>query len=166
MSKRKKILLWLGGCLGGLLVLLFASILLVPRLINLDQIRQKAIAGISEKVGGEVNFDRLRLSIFPLPHVEIQQASLSIPEKLSGKLESVSVYPKILPLLKGQLEITEVQVEAPKFRIRLPAKVKKRAENEVPSASYALPTIVAQILVPLVLEAPSLKQTPLLIPRH
>ena len=56
MSKRKKIFLWIMGGLGAFLLLLFIAILLAPRLINLESIREKILATASEKVGGEVRF--------------------------------------------------------------------------------------------------------------
>ena len=58
MSKRKKIAIWVMGVIGALLVLLLVLMLLLPRIINLEPIKQKIIARISQEVGGEVEFQR------------------------------------------------------------------------------------------------------------
>ena len=87
MNKRRKIFLWIMGGVGALLLLLFIAMLLAPRLINLEPIREKVLATASEKVGGEVRFQKVDLSFFPLPHAVVQQASISIPDKVSGTLE-------------------------------------------------------------------------------
>jgi hypothetical protein len=108
-------------------------------------------------VGGVVRFQRVDLSFLPLPHAVIQRASISIPHKVSGTLESLAVYVKIIPLFKGKLQITEVQVESPEFKVMLPKKAVKKPEKEVPSLSFGLPTFAGQILVPLILEAPDLE---------
>ena len=145
------------GGVGALFLLLFIAMLLAPRLINLEPIREKVLATASEKVGGEVRFQKVDLSFFPLPHAVVQQASISIPDKVSGTLESLAVYVKIIPLVKGKLQITEVQVESPEFKVALPKKATKKPEKEIPPLSLGLSTFAGQVLVPLILEAPDLE---------
>ena len=157
MNKRKRIIIWIVGGLGAFLLLLFIAMLLAPRLINLESIREKILATASEKVGGEVRFEKVDLSFFPLPHAVVEQASISIPDKVSGTLESLAVYVKIMPLFKGKLQITEVQANSPLFKVKLPKKAAKKSEKEVPSLSLSLPAFSGQILVPLILEVPDLE---------
>ncbi|MGD9034837.1 MAG: AsmA family protein, partial [Desulfobacteraceae bacterium] len=157
MTKRKKIFRIFIMGVGAFLLLLFIAMLLAPRLINLEPIREKFLATASEKVGGEVRFQKVDLSFFPLPHAVVQQASISIPDKASGTLESLAVYVKIIPLFKGKLQITEVQAESPEFKVVLPKKAEKKPEEEVPSLSLGLPAFAGQILVPLKLEVPNLE---------
>lgn len=131
MSKRRKIALWVTGTVGCLLVLLLALILLLPHLINLEPIRQKIQATVSQKVEGELEFQRIALSFLPRPHVVIHQTSLSIPGKVSGTLESLGVRPRILPLLRGKLRIAKVQIERPDFKMSLPGNpCQKDGENK------------------------------------
>jgi hypothetical protein len=105
MNKRRKIFLWIMGGVGAFLLLLFIAMLLAPRLINLEPIREKVLAIASEKVGGEVRFQKVDLSFFPLPHAVVQQASISIPDKVSGTLESLAVYVKIIPLRSQRFKL-------------------------------------------------------------
>jgi hypothetical protein len=157
MTKRKKIFRIVIISVGALLVILLAFQIIVPKLINLESIKGKILASASEKVGGEVRFQKVDLSFFPLPHAVVQQASISIPDKVSGTLESLAVYVKIIPLFKGELQITEVQVESPEFKVALPKKATKKPEKEIPEPSLDIPSFASQILVPLVLEAPNLE---------
>jgi hypothetical protein len=156
MTRRKKIFRIAIIVLGAFLVLLLAFQIIVPKLINLESIKGKILASASEKVGGEVKCGKIGLSFFPYPHVVINQVSLSIPEKVRGSMNALGVYAKFLPLLKGKLQIAEVTLESPVFKVVLPTKATKKPEKELPPPSLDIPALSSQILVPLILEAPSL----------
>ena len=122
MSKQKKIFRILIVTVGVLLVLLLAVQLVVPKLINLESIKGKILASVSEKVGGEVKCGKVGLSFFPYPHAVIDQISLSIPGKVSGSLDLLGVYLKLLPLLRGKIQIEEVELKSPEFKLTFPEK--------------------------------------------
>jgi hypothetical protein len=157
MSKRKKILRILIVTIGGLLVLLLAVQFIVPRLINLEPVKEKILASASQKVGGEVKCERVGLSLFPYPHAVIDQVSLSIPGKVSGSLDTLDVYLQFLPLLRGKIKLEEVTLKSPEFKVALPKKATKKPEKELPETSLDIPAISSQILVPLILEVPNLE---------
>ena len=157
MTRRKKILRIFIVVFGAFLVLLLAFQLIVPKLINLESIKGKILASASEKVGGEVQCHKIGLSLFPYPHVVINQLSVSIPRKVSGSMDALGVYAKFLPLLRGKLQIAEVNLESPEFKVVLPTKATKNPEKELPETSLDIPTLSAQILAPLILEAPNLE---------
>jgi len=156
MSKRKKITIWVMGVIGALLVLLLILMLLLPRVINLEPIKQKIIARISQEVGGELEFQRIDLSFLPRPRVIIHQGSLSIPGKVAGTLEALKVYPRILPLLRGRIRIAMLRVEAPQFKMALPKTPRKKEEKR---GAFSLATIqeaVAPVLGVMAVKAPGL----------
>ncbi len=157
MTKGKKIFRILIVTAGVLLLLFLAAQLIVPKLINLESVKGKILASASEKVGGEVKCGKVGLSLFPYPHVVINQVSLSIPGKVSGSLNALGVYAQFLPLLKGKLQIAEVNLESPEFKVVLPKKVTKKPEKELPTPSFDFPTLATQILAPLILEVPNLE---------
>jgi hypothetical protein len=134
--------------IGIFLTLLLIFALLSPKLINLDPIRERIQASVSSKIGGIIECQHIILSFFPRPHLEIRQVSLSIPEKAKGTLVSISVRPKIMPLLKGQVQVSELQIEGPDFHIKLP---KKRE-----ATLAAIMAEAASLLAPLALKAPDL----------
>lgn len=158
MSRRKKIYLWVAGSIGVLLILLLALMLLLPRLINLETLREKIIADVSQTVGGVVEFEKIDLSFFPRPHVVIRQASLSVPGKASGTLESLGVYPKILlSLLTAKLHVAKLQVKAPDFKIRLPDGPEKKGKGREAFSLEAVKEKVTSDLAVATLKAPGLE---------
>lgn len=118
MTRRKKISLCIGAGLGILLVLVSAFLILLPRMINLEPVRQRILAGISHKVGAQVECQRIDLSFLPRPVAVIHKARLSIQGKLSGTMRSLTIHPTILPVSLSA-GLSRVQVEAPDFTFQL-----------------------------------------------
>ncbi len=156
MNRRKKIYLWVIGSVGVFLILLSALSFLLPRLINLEPLREKISANISQRLGGPVEFKKVDLSFFPRPYVIIHEASLSIPGKLNGTLESLGVYPKILPLFIAKFNVDRLQVKAPDFRISLPVRTRKKKERVRPTPAVDVKQALSHLLAPLSLKAPNL----------
>jgi len=127
MTKRKRISLWAAGAIGILLALLLILILLLPKILNLEPVREKILTNISQQVGGKLEFQRVDLSFFPRPCVVIHQGSLSIPGKIAGTLGSLTIYPEILPLLKARVRIAMLQVEAPEAKMELPERLEEKS---------------------------------------
>jgi hypothetical protein len=155
MTKRKKIII---GIAGTLVILLVALFLLLPTLINLDLLREKILAKISETEGVDIDFEKLELDFFPRPYGAVRQATVSIPGKAEGTLESLTVYPQILPLLRGKFRVSELVIAAPDFKVTLPEREKKEKEEEKksPSPWKALKEKVTSTLGHLTLKAAGL----------
>ncbi len=152
MSRQKKIAIWVMGVIGALLVLM----LLLPTFINLEPIKEKIVANLSRRMGGKLAFQRCDLSFLPRPRVVIHHGSLSIPGKVAGTLEALKVYPKILPLLRGRIQIAMLRAEAPHFKMGL---AKRPKQGEQRPRAFALGTIgeeVAPVLGLIASKAPGL----------
>jgi hypothetical protein len=129
---RRKILLFATGCFALLFILLAAFVLLLPYLVNLEPVRQKVEAFLLQQTGGKVEYQKIDLFYFPRPGVAVRQIRLSVDQKVAGALKSVQVYPEFLPLLKGRLRITRIEIESPDFTIQVPAEhggVKEKPED-------------------------------------
>ncbi|MFQ6077774.1 MAG: AsmA family protein, partial [Thermodesulfobacteriota bacterium] len=156
MSRHKKISLWILIGTGALLVLLLLFILLLPKVINLEPMREKILATVSQKVGGHVEFQRLDVSFFPRPRAVIHHGNLSIPGKVTGTLESLTMYPEILPLFRGKVQIAMLQVEAPDFKLNLP---ERSGENKVGLKAFSFSSIedtVGPVLALMTVKAPDI----------
>ena len=153
MTNRKKIFRIAIIVVGAFLIFLLAVQLIVPKLINLESIKRKILASASEKVGGEVKCQRIRLSFFPHPHAVIDGVILSIPGNVSGSLDTLSVYPKILPLFRGKLYLSQVQVERPDFKVNLPEKPQGIKKGKEPTPGVNVEKALSQVLAPLALDA-------------
>jgi hypothetical protein len=158
VSRYKKISLWVIGGLGVLFIFLAILMVLLPRFINLGPIREKILAELSQAVGGQVECERFDLSFLPRPHVTIDQARLSIPGKVSGNLASVTIHPRILPILMGKVRLASVNVAAPDLTVAVqgkePDKIKEKSK---PFSVVAILERVAPVFAVLASQAPSLR---------
>jgi len=156
MDRQKKVLLWAVGVIGTLSVLLLVFILLLPTLINLDRIREKIVATISEKVGAELEFQRVDLSFFPRPRVMVHQGTLSVSGKISGNLESLNIYPEILPMLRGRMRVARLYVQNPNITIEVPEGPRKKEESPKVFSPETIDEEVTSILALMAMKAPGL----------
>ncbi len=134
-SWRRPALLGLIG--AGVFVVLVAVVvaIMVPQLIEGAHAREKIVAAVSRQLGGKVEIASLRLSWLPLPHVVLEQISVAIPGSLQGKVPSVSVYPRLLSLLHGELRLAAVTVEGADARVELPRAAPGKPTEAGPAGS-------------------------------
>lgn len=117
------------GCLVVLFIFLSTLILLSDRFINQQSIINRIQAEVSQAIGGQVEFQRLELSIFPQPHLSINRCSFSIPATARGTLTSLAVYPKVLPFFTGKLQVAGIDLNAPDIEIRLGKRQEATPKN-------------------------------------
>jgi AsmA-like C-terminal region len=119
MTKRR-IVKWLAG-LGGLcLILLAAAALLLPRIVDSQAVKERIQALLLARTDGNVRVENIDLKWLPRPAVVARGASLSFANRVSGKIQSIEVYPSIMGLLRGQLYISRVAVASPALSVHLP----------------------------------------------
>jgi len=146
MTMRKKIILW---GLGSFFALLAAVLLLVPILIDSSFLKQKIQATVSRKDIGEFDYGNACLSIVPLPHLTIRQISLSVSERAVGRIETLKVYPELIPLLKGQLRLSRIYLDTPDLKLNLPEKPAKKKNLEKNPKLLNISDYLAGIITPL-----------------
>ncbi len=157
MSRKRKRLVWVLRALGAFLCLLLALLVLAPRLINLEPIKEKVLASFSQKLGGQVEYQRIGISILPRPCLVLHEGNLSIPGKITGTMESLTIYPKVLPLLKGQVRISKLLADAPDFKIDLPRQPKNHEKGGDDISLALIEKKVTPILAVMVLKAAGLR---------
>lgn len=94
---------------------------MLPHLINTRPVKERIVAAARAALSGQVDFDTLRLSLFPLPSVKLTLGQLRIHDKVSVRADALTVYPEILPLLAGRVRLRSATVKSPVVEIRLPA---------------------------------------------
>jgi len=122
MTRFKKISLWITACFIFFAVLIFILILSSDKLINQKQISDKIQSGVSEAINGQVTFERIHFSFFPQPQVVVQQCRFSIPETIKGTVVSLSITPKLLPLILGEFQNSRITLYTPDIEIYLDRK--------------------------------------------
>jgi hypothetical protein len=120
MRKHRKILFVLVSLAGIFLSLLIVLVVLTPRLINLDTVKEEIKSQYAKNIGGQIEYQYLKLALFPRPHVVISDVNFTMPDNVDGTLESLDVYPKILPLFTGKLQIGMLRSRSPEINIRFP----------------------------------------------
>jgi AsmA-like C-terminal region len=142
MTRFKKISLWAAACFLFCIALVFILALFSDNLINQKRVLEKIQAKASSAINGKVTFQRLGVSFFPRPQLLVQECRFFIPEQAFGTIVSVAISPKILPLLEGKLQFTEINLNMPDVKIQL----KRQPESQTGHhQSFALKTIEEKI---------------------
>ncbi len=120
MSKRRKITRWLIRILVVLTMLIVLVMVVTPRLINLEMVRNQIKYRMARDVGAEIQYRKMVLAYLPRPHIVIHRSEVRIPDSFTIKVHRMRVYPKILPLFKGHLQLTSVRLEYADYFMELP----------------------------------------------
>ncbi|MGB3095776.1 MAG: AsmA-like C-terminal domain-containing protein [Candidatus Deferrimicrobiaceae bacterium] len=158
MSPGKRIIFRFAGGVLVFLVLLAALLFLLPRLIDQEWAREKIAGKVSALIGGSVEVQAVDLSYWPHPHLAIQGTRLEIPGTANGTIRSLTAYPRIVPLLWGEVRISELRFESPAFTVTIPEKAKSepREEGEI-SAPVSLEEKLKSVLDSMARSAPDLR---------
>lgn len=120
MAKGKRSLLKiLAAVVGALLVLIVVALLLLPRFINMEGVRGKILARVSQQVRGQVDFHRMDFRLFPSIKVVIHGGRVRIPSTLDVSANTLRVDIRFFPLLRGRVEPTSIAIEEVKGWVRL-----------------------------------------------
>ena len=138
MYKRRKILFVIISLAGIFLCLLIIVLIVTPHLINLDTVKEKIKRQYAADTGGEIEYRRIDPGFFPRPHIVISEVSIKKTNNASGTVDSVRVYPKILPLFTGDLQIGAVYFRSPEITIQLPAASTGERQSSTPLSFEAL----------------------------
>ena len=138
----KKIAVGLLACLLSVFILLFAAILIIPRFIDRDVVKDKVRREVSKLVEGEFDFKRIDLSFFPMPHVLLADATLNLPQRLTASAQLIEVYLEILPLLTGKINLNNARIQQPDLNIMLP---KSTAGDSAPADPEAVGDLLRNV---------------------
>ena len=129
-------------CLGAGFILLLAAILVVPRFIDRDAVADKVRREVSKLVEGEFDFKRIDLSLFPMPHVLLADATLNLPQRITASVKVIEVYLEILPLLTGKINLNNARIQQPDLSIMLP---KSTGRDSAPAGPEAVGDLLRNV---------------------
>lgn len=118
---------WLLLSTALFLILMIAAILIVPRIISSDALKQKIQVVITEQTGSSVNFQTIHFSYLPHPAIELHQVRLDLPKQAQVTAASLRILPKFFPLLTGNLQLARLELEMPQLNLELP-----ESKTEIP----------------------------------
>ena len=142
MRNRKKISIWLVRILVVFSMLVILIMVLSPRLINLDIVRNQIKDKVMRDIGGDIKYRRMVLAYFPQPHVLIHKAEVRIPDGFTIKVHRLRIYPKLWSLIRGEVGVSRVRLEYADYFMKLP-QISKTAP--VPKDIVSVDTIVKEI---------------------
>ncbi|MHB8482753.1 MAG: YhdP family protein [Nitrospiria bacterium] len=145
--KKKKTTTWriIGG-LGILLTFLILLTYMTLLIINAKPIQDRILALVSKQSGDIVKFQSINLSLFPLPRISIFNATVTIPGIVTGKIESIRIYPRLMSLLTGKVLISRIRIDSPGFIVELS---EKQAKDNTTVSSNMLGEIETDLAPPI-----------------
>jgi uncharacterized protein involved in outer membrane biogenesis len=122
-STRSRLVRWGGGLLGGLLVLVLAAALLLPRLFTSEELKGYVIPPMEEATGRTVEIDEIRLRVLWTPAVSVSGFRLADREGYGPEpavsAGALNVEVALWPLLTGAIEPTAVELVDPTVRYEI-----------------------------------------------
>jgi uncharacterized protein involved in outer membrane biogenesis len=94
-------IIFLTALVGIVFVTIVLGLLLLPRFIDSQRIRDKIGAQWAEKSDGNLSFATIALLWFPRPRVVMENVAFSFDDKAQGSIRSVTIYPSLVYLLNG-----------------------------------------------------------------
>ncbi len=149
MNRRRKFGVGIGVSVLIVLILLFAGVLIAPKVVDSEAVKARVRSEIKETAGIDIDFEHLVLDFFPHPHIIIDRVVLSMPPTLKGKAVSVSVYPKILPLFLGKMQITDLRLDSAELDYTLPKKPAAGKATPQPITYYNLAKKIQSVVATL-----------------
>jgi hypothetical protein len=138
MNRQRKIFFLLSIMAVGIVICISVIALISSRLLEKEAVKGKIISGISQKIGGKVSFHNVSVAILPRPCIVVHQPQFTIAEDIKGTVESLRIYPEILPLLSGKIRIARISVQSPVFSLGLTEKKESHASEDVQGKTLSI----------------------------
>jgi hypothetical protein len=138
MTRPRKIVIGITACFFAVSILVIAAVLVAPKVIDSEAVKDKVRSEIKETAGVEIDFEHLGIDIFPHPSVIIDRVDLSIPRVVRGKAAWVAVRPKILPLFWGKMKIDRIYLDSAELDYMLPKRPTTEKKTPQPFSYYNL----------------------------
>jgi hypothetical protein len=111
-------------------VIVSLSLLLAQKYISREYVKKEILDYLSARIGGTFEFEAMDFQFFHRPRVAIRGGSFSIPGEAEGTFDTLIVYPKVLPLLTGHVDISYIEIEKPVIRLTIPKETEPETVEE------------------------------------
>jgi uncharacterized protein involved in outer membrane biogenesis len=146
LSRTKKNLIWCLAALALVIALCVALLLAAPSLVQTRIFKERVVALVADRIDGQLGYTDLRLRLFPFPVVDIRDLTVTLPDGVAARTDTLSVAIRILPLLKGQLQLREFRLETPQLRLPLTEPAKTAPTDTGATSGNTAAAQVARIL--------------------
>jgi len=105
--------------------------------LDLPLIKTQVQHKLSRALNGRMTWGALRIRLLPMPHVDMREVAIEIPDQVRARSERVEVGLRLVPLLLGQVEITSVAAVGPVIRLDIaPSAAGERGGSIDPVTVY------------------------------
>ncbi|HEU4371234.1 MAG TPA: AsmA family protein [Methylomirabilota bacterium] len=108
---------WLAAGVAALLVLVLAAAVALPYVVDTPRIQAYVATSAAQTLGRPVRFSSVSLRVLPLPAVELRDLEVAEDPKFGPgpflKLETGRIRLRLLPLLRGQVELGDIVLKKP-----------------------------------------------------
>lgn len=102
----------------GLIALLALSAgFILPHFVSIDDYRQEIKAGFAEATGYELEFGDIELAVYPMIHASANNVEIINGKQTLANISQISAFADPWKLLKGEFEISSVEINSPKFSV-------------------------------------------------
>jgi len=129
-----------------IVVLVSLSLLLAQKYISREHVKKEILDYLSARIGGKFEFEAIDFQFFHRPRVEIRRGSFSIPGEAEGTFETLIVYPRVLPLLTGHVDISFIEIVKPVIRLAIPEAAEPEAVEEERSTIALIKNYISSAL--------------------
>jgi hypothetical protein len=120
-----------------------AIAVLAVRWVVTPAVLRESLAAEAHRFGATLGFSGGHVAIFPMPHLELEEVRFAVPQRATGNVRRLWVYPRLATLLSGHVEVARVVFEAPIVALQLPSW------SSGPRAATAPPTFATGWVVSL-----------------
>ena len=152
MRRTRKLLMVSLACTGIVMALLLTAVVTTHLLANREMVKSFIIGKTAQATGGKLVYDRLDVGFLPLPHLKAREIHLHRQDAFEVTAKELSVYPRILPLFKGQASIRRIALIDPDVKVLMgsgPIKTpdSPKGKSRVPLED-SIRTVVGNLLKP------------------
>jgi AsmA protein len=126
-----------------LIGLVAAAAFVLPRVLDVNKYRPLIVEKVRQATGRTVELGEIRLKIFPIPALEVEQIAVSegprYPNADALKTDSLSIQVGLLSLARGQVAINSVVLDSPSVNLIRDAQGRWNFEDLVSRAMTTTP---------------------------
>jgi hypothetical protein len=135
--------------LGLLLTLAAGGAAILSNYLRSDALRVRLLSLIQQQTGWDVTCRNIHLGLLPLPHADVSEIAVRIPETGTITAVSLEVYPRLRMLLAGKVQIAKLRINTPVIRVSVPAPPSApRPQRPAPPSPAAEKDLMESEIVP------------------
>jgi uncharacterized protein involved in outer membrane biogenesis len=119
MRRTRKLFMVSVGCAGIVMTLLLTAVLTTHLLANRDMVKTVIVAKTAQATGGILVYDRLDIGFLPVPHLKARNIHLRRADTFAVDAQELSIYPRILPMLRGRIKVRRLALVSPGIAIKM-----------------------------------------------